>query len=69
MKISMFFSSLPISLALGLAPISSTAQMLKDIVDAAPNEDPAPMPHIVPGDPSKMNVKQDEVYQYMARSA
>ena len=36
------------------------AQMLKEIATAAPNEDTGPMPHEVPGDPSKMNIKQDK---------
>ncbi|MBO9422519.1 arginase family protein [Labrenzia sp. R4_2] len=38
----------------------SHAQMLKDIAEAAPNENIGPMPHEVPGDPTKMNIKQDK---------
>ncbi len=54
--------SLPV-VALGLiASIVSPshAQMLKDIAEAAPNENIGPMPHEVPGDPTKMNIKQDK---------
>ena len=36
------------------------AQMLKDIAEAAPNENIGPMPHEVPGDPTKMEIKQDK---------
>lgn len=40
--------------------ISATAQINKELVDKAPKEEPAPMPHIDPDDPAKMRIKQDE---------
>ncbi|MGO1120968.1 arginase family protein [Rhodovibrionaceae bacterium A322] len=41
-------------------PLSASAQMLKDLVAAAPKEDPAPMPHVNPDDPTQMNIRQDK---------
>ena len=34
--------------------------MLKEIAKAGPNENIGPMPHEVPDDPTKMNIKQDK---------
>lgn len=39
---------------------AANAQMLKDIVEAAPKEEPAPMPHIDPNNPTVLPEKQDE---------
>lgn len=39
--------------------MSSQAQIHKELVDAAPKEAPAPMPHIDPNDPTVMPIKQD----------
>ncbi|MEM6577286.1 MAG: arginase family protein [Pseudomonadota bacterium] len=51
-----------ISLTALIVALATTAQaqMLKDIVDAAPQEEPAPMPHIDPDDPSRMIISQDK---------
>ena len=38
----------------------ANAQMLKEIAKAGPNKNIGPMPHEVPGDPTKMNIKQDK---------
>lgn len=60
MKFSDLLMTSAIAAALGVFPVKGSAQMLKDIVDAAPQEEPAPMPHVVPDDPSKMNIRQDK---------
>ena len=38
----------------------ANAQINKELAESAPNENIGPMPHEVPGDPSKMNIKQDK---------
>ncbi len=57
------FRSLPsvaLALVLGTVPVVGSAQMLKDIATASPNENIGPMPHQVPDDPTKMNIKLDK---------
>lgn len=39
---------------------AAIAQIHKELVEAAPDEEPAPMPHVVPGEPDKLSIKQDE---------
>lgn len=60
MKVSALLGFTTLIASLGAFSSQGSAQMLKDIVDAAPKEDPAPMPHINQDDPSKMNIKQDK---------
>ena len=43
-----------------LVSTEANAQMLKEIAKSAPNENIGPMPHEVPDDPTKMNIKQDK---------
>ena len=45
-------------LAVGLAA-GATAQINKDLVEQAPKEEPAQMPHVDPDDPTIMKLKQD----------
>ncbi len=61
----MGFGKLGMSALLACGLLATTAsvghaQMLKDLAEAAPNENIGPMPHEVPGDPTKMNIKQDK---------
>ena len=44
--------------ALALA-LPATAQINKELVERAPQEERAPMPHIDPDNPDKLRVKQD----------
>ncbi len=53
-------TALAIAASMGMMVADADAQMLKDIAEAGPNENIGPMPHEVPGDPSKMNIKQDK---------
>ena len=38
----------------------AVAQVNKSLVEKAPKEEPAVMPHVVPGDPTKMRIRQDK---------
>lgn len=49
-----------VGLLLAGTPSVATAQINKAIVDEAPKEEPAPMPHIDPNDPTNLPEKQDE---------
>ena len=60
MKVSALLGVTTLIVSLEAFSTQVSAQMLKDIVDAAPKEDPAPMPHINQDDPSQMNIKQDK---------
>jgi len=60
MKLRKIVPGVTVAAALALPIGAADAQMLKDIAEAAPNENIGPMPHEVPGDPTKMEIKQDK---------
>ena len=59
MRIAHLSCTLVFALCASLFAGVASAQINKSLVDAAPKEDPAPMPHIDPDDPTKMLIKQD----------
>ncbi len=59
-KISFFIYGTAIMFMIAAVPTDSFAQMNRELVEKAPKEEPAPWPHIIPDDPSKMKLKQDD---------
>ena len=55
-----FIRCLPLIFVIYAAQTAWAEPINKHLVDKAPKEEPAPMPHLDPEDPTKMRIKQDE---------